>query len=101
MNSRGQASIELLILVGFLLAGFVIFMIVINENLSGKINDRENFEINEIALTLRNEIDLAHSPIDGYRREFILPEKTFYGDYNVSLIESTVFVQSSDGKHSV
>ncbi len=96
-----QISIEFLILTGFLLTSFVIFFLVIQENLSDKISQRIDAEILEIAKTIRLEIELAYSSSDGYTRHFTIPKAIYSGEYRVNLTNEFVFVESIDKSHIV
>jgi hypothetical protein len=101
MNRRGQASIEFMVLIGFVLLSFVIFMLIIQESTEDRRENRQNSQIKEIALSVRNEIELASASEDGYVREFSLPENAYGGDYNIRINESIVFVESVDGDHAL
>jgi len=91
-SKKAQLSIEFSFIAGILLASFVIFMLIVQENLSEETRDRKMMEMKEVANIVKNEIDLAHSSIEGYRREFKLPSQVYGSDYDVRINESIVFV---------
>jgi len=98
---RGQVAIEFIVLVGFMLVAFTIFFLALQENLSDKFSERQDKKVKEIAVTVKNEIDLAFHSSDGYRREFSLAPDVYGKDYNISVNESVVYVVTVDGKHAI
>lgn len=98
---KAQTAIEFVILVGFLMMAFTLFFLIIQQNMSDKLNDRQNAQIKEIALTVKNEINLAFQSSDGYRREFELVKNPYGGDYNIEIQENIVLVKSADGAHAI
>jgi len=100
-KKKAQSAIEFVILVGFVLSMFTIFFLIIQENVSYKISERRDLEIKEIALTVRDEIDLASSSAEGYSRNFSLPEKISGKDYEINVNESAVSAITIDGKHAI
>ena len=98
---RGQSAMEFIILIGFLLVAFVVFMLVIQENMKDRTDKRQNTQIIEIALSVKNEVDLAYQSSDGYVREFELEKNPYGGGYEVRIEDNLVFVNSVDGKHAI
>ncbi|MCH7850436.1 MAG: hypothetical protein IH845_02225 [Nanoarchaeota archaeon] len=98
---RAQSGIEFIILVGFLMSGFTLFFLIIQEDRASKVSDLQNSQIKEIGLTLKNEIDLAYESSDGYTREFELPRYTYGSNFTILVTENLVLVSSTDLKHSV
>ena len=98
VQKKAQTSFEFVIIVGFLLTTFVIFFIVMQTNLQDDLDSRANAEIKEIALIVKNEIDLAAESINGYNRNFTLPLDVYGEDYNIWINQSTVFVERKNKK---
>ncbi|RMD45899.1 hypothetical protein D6829_00935 [Candidatus Pacearchaeota archaeon] len=98
---NGQAGIEFIILIGFLIFAFAVFFLVINNNLSDKIERRVVLELIEIARTVRDEIALAKDSSDGYYREFFLPKTIYSGEYRIWINETIVFAETLDKEHIV
>jgi len=98
---RGQSAMEFIILIGFLLVAFVVFMLVIQENMEDRTDKRQNTQIIEIALSVKNEVDLAYQSSDGYVREFELEKNPYGGGYEVRIEDNLVFVNSVDWKHAI
>jgi len=80
---------------------FSIFLFSIQENISYKTEERQNNEMKEVATTIKEEIDFASQSIEGYTREFTIPEKISGGDYGVSIQENILRINTSDGDHSM
>ena len=100
-SKKAQSGMEFVILIGFVLVSFTIFFLIIQGNLSDKISERQDKRIKEIALTVKNEINLAFHSSDGYRREFKIPKDVYGKDYNIAINESILFVETTDGKHAI
>jgi len=96
MRQRAQASIEFLILVGFLLAAFVLFFMTIQSNMSDKVTERAWLEIREVAKAFQEEISLAYTSTPGYSREFRPPTTKYLGTYTALINESILVVESED-----
>ena len=101
MKNKGQSSLEFAVLVGFVMVAFALFFLVIRSNLSDKLDERINAEVKEVAWTVKNEVDLASDSMEGYSRNFTLPNQVYGREYDISVNESLVFVQTSDGKHRI
>jgi len=70
-----QSAIEFLILTGFLLFSFTIFFGVIQGNMSDKLKERQDLAVKSVAITVQDEINLASQSMDGYYRQFKIPEE--------------------------
>lgn len=97
-NKKGQTSFEFLILVGFVLLAFAIFFLSIHVNLEDELDSRANEKLKEIAFTVKSEVDLAFESIDGYSRNFTLPNDIYGEDYDIWINQSTVFVERGNGE---
>jgi len=101
MFDRGQSAVEFMILIGVVLFIFSLFLIVIQNNVSDKFDeDRDRIAL-EIVLTVQDEINLASESSDGYSRNFKIPSRVGSLGYNISIIESNVFLITEDGRHAV
>lgn len=96
---RAQASLELMILIGFLLLSFAIFLLTIQAHMSDSIKERGRAEITEVATAIQTEIELATKSIDGYKREFKTPTTQYLGAYTISINESILFIESEDSEY--
>ena len=100
-SKKAQVGMEFIILVGFMLVSFTIFFLILQENLSDKFSERQDKKVKVIAITVKNEIDLAFHSTDGYRREFSLAPDVYGKDYDISVNESIVYVVTVDGEHAI
>jgi len=98
---NSQTSIEFFILVGFVLFFFTAFFLTIHENISDKIKERQTKLVIEIASTVQDEIDLAFESIDGYYREFTIPDYVASKSYKINITEGMVYVRTTDGKQAI
>ena len=101
ISRKGQLSIEFMIITGFVLLSFVIFFVIIQQNMEDKIEERRRIQVHEVGYNIQSEIDFAASSGDGYSRTFEIPIKLFGLDYTVGLNESIVYVIAAEGRHSI
>lgn len=101
MNKKLQSAIEFMIMIGFVLFFFFTFFFIINANLAEEFKERNNKEVKNIALTAQDEISLAVEASDGYSRQFELPEKVANRDYDINIIESLIYLNTTDGEYAL
>jgi hypothetical protein len=100
-NKKAQSAIEFVVLVGAVLFFFIAFLFSVQFNISDRTKENLNLAIQEIALSVQDEINLAVESSDGYFREFEIPEKAINLDYEVNIIENVVYVRTNDGKYAI
>lgn len=100
-NEKGQSTIEFLILIGAVFFFFIVFLYIVQINISDKAGEEKSVAIEEIGSTIQDEIILASESGEGYERSFILPNDVAGVDYNVSIGEGVVYVRTVDGKHAI
>jgi hypothetical protein len=98
---NSQTSIEFVILVGFVLFFFTTFFITIHGNMSDKIKEQQTKLVINVASTVQDEINLAFESIDGYYREFAIPDYIASKSYDIDITEGVVYVRTTDNKHAV
>jgi hypothetical protein len=96
IKKKAQGSIELMVVFGAVLFFFVSFFAVLQNNIYDKNEDKERILLQNIALTVKEEINLAASASEGYYREFTIPEKIFGKDYQINLSNNFVYVSEQD-----
>ena len=101
MNIKGQSAIEFLILVMAILFLFVGLLYFIYGKIADTQNEAVSVAVNEIALTVQDEINLAHGSADGYSRQFFLPSNINGLEYEANIIEDSVYVRTTNGRHAV
>lgn len=101
LSKKAQVAIEFVILTGFLLFFFVLFFLAIQENMSDKTREKQDLVVKETALTIKSEIELAHESINGYYREFTIPQKILNLDYEASFVDGLIYIKTSDNKHTI
>jgi hypothetical protein len=99
-KTKGQAGLEFLLLTGFMLAAFTLFFITIQEQNSEEIKEQARIEMITIAQTIKEEIELAKTTINGYTRTFNLPPARHIGTYTLHINESMLFIESEDGTYT-
>ncbi len=98
---RGQSSIEFFILIGAILFFFVAFLFAIYANINDKYSERLNLEVQETALGVVDEINLAYKASDGYQRDFSLPIEVANRAYTINITSGLVYLHTKDGKFSL
>jgi hypothetical protein len=101
MKKRSQSAIEFVILIILVLFLFASFSIVIQETRSSKLIEEKNNLFKHTALAIQDEINLASQLTDGYSREFIIPDKISNEEYNATITESMIYLQSSNKRYAL
>ena len=100
-TKKAQSAVEFVILISVVLFFFIGLLIVIQYSISDKTYENRNVAFRETALSVQNEINLAYESTDGYYREFYVPEKVLGADYDITVQEGVIFVQSASGRHAL
>ena len=101
MMKKAQSAVEFIILMGVMSMMFVVFVSIIQGNITDEVKDNRDTVVKEIALTVQNEISLAIGAPDGYLREFTLPPNILGLDYEITLTGTNVFIRTTDSKHAI
>jgi uncharacterized protein YpmB len=96
MKKRGQGIIEFVVLFGVALLFFVVIMASIQEKQSQRNKEKERIIVQNIALDVQDEINLAAGSSDGYRRNFQIPANILGKDYEIEITQGYV-VAKLDG----
>lgn len=101
INIKAQSAIEFVILVMAILFIFVGFLYFIQTKIYDSQFEEITIAVRETALTIQDEISLAHSSADGYSRQFSLPSNLNGKEYTAQILENSIYVKTIDGKHAV
>jgi hypothetical protein len=101
MEKKAQSALEFVVLVGFMLFFFVSFIFLLELNMQQKNSEKIDTGVREIALTVQDEINLAHSASDGYSRNFSLPFSILGSNYTAIINARSVYVITEDEKHAI
>lgn len=96
-----QSAIEFFILTGFLLFSFTIFFVVIQGNMSDKLKERQELAVKTVVVTVQDEINLASESMDGYYRQFDIPEEINGKEYEINITDEMVYLRTLDGKYAI
>lgn len=102
MNRNGQSALEFMIVV--IGAMFFMFLIIFSLQLttSDNMKEKRDMALKEVADTISDEIDLAHSSSDGYYREFDVPRTVLSGiDYEVYSVGNLIYISATDNSSSL
>ena len=100
-NKKAQTAVEFMIVTGFLIFFFILFIGAIQDRMQDKTEEKKTLVIKDIVKTVQEEIDLAVQSTDGYERQFKIPEKIINDDYDIAIFEGVVYANSTDGKHAI
>ena len=98
---RAQIAIEFMVITGAVIFFVAIFLLAVQQNQQEKINQHQNIQLKEIALTVQNEINLALESIDGYSREFEIPEVAGNQEYEITIDTGIVYIKTTDNRHAL
>ena len=98
---RAQSAMEFLIIIGAMLFVFVSLLAVFQQNIAMKARENRDLEIKDLALTVKNEINLAAASTSGYSRTFTIPSTLSGIDYTITADEGTLYIITTDNRHSI
>ncbi len=91
---KSQGASEFLILASFLLFMFIIIFGVISSNTSDLSRKRDILMGEDLVTKVQKEANLAAKVVDGYHREFYLPDKVGKKNYTIKIEENEVIVST-------
>lgn len=97
----GQSAVEFMIIIGGILVFVIGFFVAIEINRADSVYEKRTTYMEDVALSIKDEINLAHSASDGYSRNFRVPGNAFGLEFNATIREDFVYLQSADGRHSM
>ena len=101
-SKLAQSAIEFLILTAFLLFSFTVFFVAVQWNMSDTIREREELVVKSVAVTVQEEINFASQSMDGYYRDFTIPEKINGRKYEINITGGeTVYLRTVDGRYAL
>lgn len=98
---KGQSAIEFMILIAGVFFFFIIFFGAIQNNLESKYAEKNRLLIKQTAYKIKEEIDLATTSSEGYKRNFEIPEKIGSREYNATIQEDSVYLETLDKKYGI
>ena len=99
-SKKAQGSIELMIIFGAVLFFFITFFAIIQNNISDKNQDKEKILLQNVALDVRDEINMASGASEGYSREFSVPENILGENYEINVSDGYVYVSTDTNSFS-
>ena len=92
---KGQAGMEFMLLTGIVLLMFTVMLGVVADKTS-EINRNKNIiAAEDYVTTVQKEINLAARVLDGYSREFYIPQRINKQEYNISIIGDEVVINTA------
>lgn len=101
INHKAQVGMEFLIIVGAVVFFVSVFLLGIQNSQQQKTYSHQVIQLKEIALTVQNEINLASSSSEGYYREFKIPQTAGSQEYEITLDQGIVYINTTNGKHAL
>jgi hypothetical protein len=95
-NKWGQSAIEFIIVLGVVLFFFVLFFGAIQISQRDKEKENQDRLFQNIALDVRDEINIASGASDGYYREFTIPQNVLGTEYEINLTDIGYVYLKSD-----
>lgn len=95
-NKRGQGAIEFVTLFGFLMFFFVVFFGIIQNNMNDRNFEKREVIAQNIALGVQEELSLAAEASEGYSRDFEVPLNLLGKDYNIEIIDNSIFISTNN-----
>jgi hypothetical protein len=95
-NRKAQSATEFMILVGAMLFFFVGFLSVLYFNMNQKSEEKLNIDLEQAALAVQDEINLASGASEGYSRTFTVPQKVSGIDFEMKIIGNSLYIKAGD-----
>jgi hypothetical protein len=95
---KGQSAVEFFMITGALLFFVVGFLAAINFNIYDRNIDKIEIQLNEVAKSIQDEINLASESTEGYWRTFQVPENIGTRDLIVEIVDEGVYVKTDDDR---
>jgi len=92
IGDKAQGTVEFIIIFGFILMFFTVFFAIIQMNINDKNKEKERIIIQNVALDVQDEINLAAEASEGYCREFKIPSNILGKDYEINVSNAHVVV---------
>lgn len=100
-TKRGQSAIEFMIISGVVIFMFLTYTFFIQSQIADKSYERRALLTQEVAYTIRDEINIALEATDGYERTFRLASTILNVDYNATIYGDLIYVKTLDGRHAI
>jgi len=92
ISKRSQGAVEFLVIFGAILFFFVLFFGIIQGNIADKNKEKERLIAQNVALDLKDEINIAAEASDGYSRNFSLPSNILGKSYDINITLGSVYL---------
>ncbi len=90
-NKNSQGAIEFVVIFAAVLFFFISFFGAVKINTDRKNLEKERMILQNIALDVQHEINLAAESSEGYYREFKIPENILGRDYQINITNNRIY----------
>ncbi len=91
---KAQVSVEFVIMTGVILVSFIIMLFIYIEQVQRISRQREVLLVEDLAFKIQKELIIAGSVIDGYYRQFIIPDTLDGVAFSITRENNTIVVES-------
>lgn len=100
-TKKAQSAIEFIILIGAILFFLGAFLFYLYDRLAEQKEEAVLFFLDDTALMVQSEINLAARSSSGYSRNFTLPGDILGRAYSIEIVESWVYAKTLDEKNAL
>ena len=93
---KSQVSFEFAVTLFIVITITSIFGLIAADRLLDVRNEQNNLRLEGVAITVKNEIDIAHAMESGYIRSFALPDRIGNRNYSITIQDNYISVLSED-----
>ena len=93
---KGQSAMEFMTLIGVLLIIFVAMLGIVSSDIAYTNKKKELMIGEDIIIKIQREINLAARALDGYSREFTIPEKLGNKNYSIWVTGNEVIISTAN-----
>lgn len=91
-KKRGQSALEFIIIFAAITFFFIIFMAAVQKNIERENKQKDTRLIQQVALDVKDEINLAAESSEGYSRNFTTPLNILGKQYEINLTSGRIYV---------
>jgi len=99
-KKRAQSALEFAIMLGTLSFIFIVFFGIIQNNQAEKNKEKEKVIVQNLALDVVDEINLAAGASEGYQRFFEVPDNILGYEYEINITDRVLYIITEQAETS-
>jgi len=97
----GQVAIEFIFLIAIAFGVSILFLYALIDQVGELSDEKEFVAIQDISYKIQNEFNIAAEAESGYSRDFELPPFTHMFDYNISILNTSLIINTPNKEYGL